>query len=545
MVKKKKIDEALYQVDLPQEKISVNKTIDEQTGLNESVRTNNELINVFREYRDSLDLNYQYVRGRTDLIMKYRSISLFPEVARAIDKITTSAIVKLNGKAFEINVSDTLTNNEVREIFLNDFESFLIAQNVNRTIYEIFEKWYVDSCLYVWRRRDPETKKLDYYTIDPTQLELIGRYWTIHIQSVGSQSPISMLFQASMQYTAFNSETLTITVPFEDIKVYYSGKYHNNVPIGYLHKALKPANQLNLLKDALLVYRLSRSAEKLVFYIDVGDMKKEKAEAYINGVANKYRNNSFYNGSTGDIDSKSAIQSFLKTYFIGRQTNRTTEITTVGGNINLGDVEDFKLFLNELYYSLDVPRSRMAMIGEENSSIPLFNNAQELQLQEKDFFKFLNRVRDNFQPLYIDMYIDHLVEIGRGSYEDLIKYKDFLSLKFYNDLEIEKLILYAELTQMLEMLGKFKEYMAVDSMPFFSTKYITRMLLGRSDKEQIIMMKEIKEDMESSFYGSGKIDPDLTLPPEPPVITPLNKFDMFTANANKRGTGEYLRGFTY
>lgn len=521
---------------------TVNETLGEKQVLNEEVYNSNEIINIFREYQENFDLNYQVIRNRLDLILKYRGISLFPEVARAVDKIVQNAIVKIDGKAFDISINKRLTNDAVRNMFVDNFENFLIAQNVNRNIYENFEKWYIDSVLYIWRRKNVETQKYDYYTIDPTQIEMMGNHWVVKIQSAETLSPISMLLQPSTTYTAFNQATLSLEIPLNEIKVYYSGKYHNSLPIGYLHKALKPANQLNLLKDALLVYRLSRSAEKLVFYIDVGDMKKEKADAYVSSIQNKYRTDKYYNASTGEMDTKSMIQSFLKTYFIGRQTNRSTEITTVGGNIQLGDVEDFKLFLNELYWALDVPRTRMGMIGEENSSLPLFNNANEILIMEKDFYKFLQRLRSYFEVIYIDMYFDYLVDNQLASREDLEKYRNFISLKFFNDMEIEKLIKYAELTSLCDMAGKLKDFMGVEKLLLFSTKWVNRELMGFSDRERIQMMIEIKEDIDSSFYGNGKTDPDLTLPPDPQPKIPLGKFDSFMVNKDAKKT-EYSKAF--
>lgn len=515
-----------------------NNTVD----LNEGVYLPHEIPALFQEYRTGFNLDYQVLTGRLDLIVKYRNISLFPEVMTAVDEIVTSAVVMANGKPFEIQVNEIVNNNEIRNMFIHEFNNFLIAQNINKTIYEIFEQWFIDGILYVWRRVDKTSHKIDYYIIDPLQIKLELNKWIVTIPSLIQQSPVSMMFEPAIQYSGYDN-SLMLEIPFEEISVYYSGKYHNRVPIGYLHKALKSANQLNLLKDAILIYRLSRSAEKLVFYIDVGQIPKKDAEAYINNVASKYRNQKYYNPATGDIDGKVAIQSMLHSYFIARQEGKTTEISTVGGNIQLGDVEDFKIFINELYKSLYVPRTRMASTTEESGTHGLINNIQEIQIEEKRFFKFLQRVRSNFQNIYIDMFRDFLVSNGKCKWDEFESYRNFISLKFFNDIEVEQIMFYADLQQKLTMLGSIKDFMAVDNMHFFSTEWVCKNIFGWSDEQIINMMIGINKDKNSSFYSSkGKVDPDLTLKKETKSFSDVEPFDINAINRNYDKT-DYTNAF--
>lgn len=515
-----------------------NNTVD----LNEGVYLPHEIPALFQEYRTGFNLDYQVLTGRLDLIVKYRNISLFPEVMTAVDEIVTSAVVMANGKPFEIQVNEIVNNNEIRNMFIHEFNNFLVTQNINKTIYEIFEQWFIDGILYVWRRVDQTTHKTDYYIIDPLQIKLELNKWIVTIPSLIQQSPVSMMFQPAIQYSGYDN-SLMLEIPFNEISVYYSGKYHNRIPIGYLHKALKSANQLNLLKDAILVYRLSRSAEKLVFYIDVGQIPKKDAEAYINNVASKYRNQKYYNPATGDIDGKVAIQSMLHSYFIARQEGKTTEISTVGGNIQLGDVEDFKIFINELYKSLYVPRTRMANTTEESGTHGLINNIQEIQIEEKRFFKFLQRVRSNFQIVYIDMFRDFLVMNGKCTWDEFESYRNFISLKFFNDIEVEQIMFYADLQQKLTMLGSIKDFMAVDNMHFFSTEWVCKNIFGWSDEQIINMMIGINKDKNSSFYSSkGKVDPDLTIKKETKSFSDVEPFDINSINRNYDKT-DYTNAF--
>lgn len=554
---KKKIDENIKQrqsnlneiVDKKQKSDNLGATISMQdiskntVDMNEAVYMPHELTGLFQEYRTGFNLEYQVMTGRLDLIVKYRNISLFPEVMTAIDEIVTSAIVMTNNKPFELCVDEIFTHRDVRNGLLEQFNQFMMTQNIKNNIYEIFEQWFVDGILYIWKRRDPQTKKMDYYIIDPLQIRLEVNRWVVAIPSLIQQSPISMMFQPGIQYSSYD-HSLTVEIPFEEISVYYSGKFHNRIPIGYLHKALKSANQLNLLKDALLIYRLSRSAEKFVFYIDVGQIPKKDAEAYLNKVANQYRNQKYYNPATGDIDGKTAIQSMLHSYFIARQEGKTTEITTVGGNIQLGDVEDFKIFINELYKSLYVPRTRMAMTTEESGTHGLANNIQEIQIEEKRFFKFLQRVRNHFGVIFIDMFRDFLVERGFCTPEQFETYRNFISLKFYNDIEVEKLMAFGNLQLQLDVLTKLKDFTALGNQPyFFSSEWIFKNVFNWSDSEVANMNKGILSDMDNSLYNSkGKTPPMTEVKPTPQPFSDVDAFDIKKLNKDSMAT-DYTKAF--
>lgn len=482
--------------------------VEEGKDLNESIFLPYQMQQQFQSYRESYNMNFQSMAGRSDLINKYRTISLYPEVMSAIEEIVNTSIVLQDGKPFELIAKTPYRG--INNLLIDKFPEFFISQDINKSIYETFEQWFVDGVIYVWKR-DLENGEYDYYLIDPMTIRINDRNgmksWIISIPENIYQVPVSLMFQPGMMYNAYGNEK-TFEVPYEQIRVYNSGKYHSRQPIGYLHKALKSANQLNMLKDALIIYRISRAPERLVFRIEVGRLNKRDADAYMKRMIDKYRADKIYNTNSGDFDTKTSVLSMLHNYYFATQDGKGSDVSTIGGGIDLGNVDDFRIFLTELQRSLSIPRSRMNT--DESGSLPLPNNISEISIEEKRFFKYLTRLRNQFQHIYIDMYRDWLIREGYCNMEEFETYRNYISLKFYNDIEIEDAIMYSDLQRKMEIIGLLKDYTAAEKLVLYSVEWIQKHILTRSDSMIAEVFEQIIKDTKCKIFNPEYEEKDAT-----------------------------------
>lgn len=480
--------------------------VEEGKDLNEAIFLPYQMQQQFQTYRESYNMNFQSMAGRADLINKYRTISLYPEVMSAIEEIVNTSIVLQDGKPFDI-VAKT-PHRGINNLLIDRFPEFFISQDINKSIYETFEQWFVDGVLYIWKR-DLEDGSYDYYIVDPMTIRLNDRNgmksWIISIPENIYQVPVSLMFQPGMMYNAYGNEK-TFEVPYEQIRVYNSGKYHSRQPIGYLHKALKSANQLNMLKDALIIYRISRAPERLVFRIEVGRLNKRDADAYMKRMIDKYRADKIYNTNTGDFDTKTSVLSMLHNYYFTTQDGKGSDVSTIGGGIDLGNVDDFRIFLTELQRSLSIPRSRMNT--DESGSLPLPNNISEISIEEKRFFKYITRLRNQFQHVYLDMYRDWLVKEGWCTFEEFETYRNYITLKFYNDIEIEDAIMYSDLQRKMEIIGLLKDYTGAEKLVLYSVEWIQKNILTRSDSMIAEIFEQIIKDTKCKIFNPEYAEKD-------------------------------------
>ena len=480
--------------------------VEEGKDLNEAIFLPYQMQQQFQTYRESYNMNFQSMAGRADLINKYRTISLYPEVMSAIEEIVNTSIVLQDGKPFDI-VAKT-PHRGINNLLIDRFPEFFISQDINKSIYETFEQWFVDGVLYIWKR-DLEDGSYDYYIVDPITIRLNDRNgmksWIISIPENIYQVPVSLMFQPGMMYNAYGNEK-TFEVPYEQIRVYNSGKYHSRQPIGYLHKALKSANQLNMLKDALIIYRISRAPERLVFRIEVGRLTKRDADAYMKRMIDKYRADKIYNTNTGDFDTKTSVLSMLHNYYFTTQDGKGSDVSTIGGGIDLGNVDDFRIFLTELQRSLSIPRSRMNT--DESGSLPLPNNISEISIEEKRFFKYITRLRNQFQHVYLDMYRDWLVKEGWCTFEEFETYRNYITLKFYNDIEIEDAIMYSDLQRKMEIIGLLKDYTGAEKLVLYSVEWIQKNILTRSDSMIAEIFEQIIKDTKCKIFNPEYAEKD-------------------------------------
>ena len=295
------------------------------------------------------------------------------------------------------------------------------------------------------------------------------------------------------------NEGTTVKIAPEAVTYTTSGllDFNKNAVIGYLHKALKTANQLSMMEDALVIYRLSRAPERRIFYIDVGNLPKAKAEQYLADVMNKYRNKLVYNADTGEIKDDRKHMSMLEDFWLPRREGgRGTEITTLPGGQNLAEIDDVEYFKKKLYQSLNVPASRMEAENGFN-----MGRSSEISRDELKFNKFTNRLQKKFARVFTDLLRTQLVLKEVVSAEEFDKFKDFLQYDYTADNHFTELKEQEILRERLDALQSASEYVG----KYFSQEYVRKYILRQTEEEIKEIDSQIKSEKEA---GVGQDDQD-------------------------------------
>ena len=326
------------------------------------------------------DLDGDTFKNDADLIMKYRSISNYPEVDAAIEDITNEAISSVGAEVVKLNLDDLEQADNVKKLIQEEFDNVLKLLDFSDMSYDLFRRWYIDGRLFhhVIIDKNGENGIKALRQVDPTKIRKVKEIVKEKDPATGAE-----LVKEVQEYYLYqdeehinNSEGLKIST--DAIIQVNSGLLNDtrDKVIGYLQKALKPLNQLSMMEDSLVIYRVSRAPERRIFYIDVGNLPKGKAEEYLNNTMNKYRNKIVYDPATGAIKDQKDHKSMMEDFWLPRREGgRGTEITTLPGGQNLGEVEDIVYFQKKLYRSLNVPMSRL----EADSAFNVGRSSESLE----------------------------------------------------------------------------------------------------------------------------------------------------------------------
>src|SRR6056300_851047 len=351
-----------------------------------------------------LDMEGQ-AKTEQDLIRRYREIALHPECDMAIEDIVNEAIVANELKdAIRLKLDEVPFGKEVRRKIEDEFKEVLRLMNFNTKGHDIFRRWYVDGRIYYHKIIDKNSprkgiKELRY--IDPRKIKKVREQRKEMDKKTGAEmvkgiEDFYLYNDKGWEQNVGTSSGIRITA--DSITYCPSGlvDMHKGTVLSYLHKAIKPVNQLRMIEDALVIYRISRAPERRIFYIDVGNLPKVKAEAYLKDVMNRYRNKLVYDARTGEIRDDRNHMSMLEDFWLPRREGgRGTEITTLPGGSNLGEIDDIKYFQTKLYRSLNVPISRLE--AENSFSIGRSDNITRDELK---FTKFVKKLRKKFTILF-------------------------------------------------------------------------------------------------------------------------------------------------
>ena len=471
----------------------------------------------------AIDLDGTF-KDENDLIRRYRSMSIHPECDRAIDDVVNEAIAgDIDDTPVDVELSNLKVGSGIKKKIREEFMNVLRLLDFDKKAYDIFRRWYIDGKLYYHKLIDPKNPRrgiTELRYVDPRKIrKVVEMERKQDRQQLDPRTLESQLSPRTCEYYVYNPkglragmETSGLKIAPDAIAFCHSGlkDMNKNVVMSHLHKAIKALNQLRMIEDSLVIYRLSRAPERRIFYIDVGNLPKQKAEQYLREVMSRYRNKLVYNADTGEIRDDRKFMSMLEDFWLPRREGgRGTEITTLPGGQNLGELEDVKYFQRKLYRALNVPESRL----ESESSFNL-GRAAEITRDEVKFQKFVTRLRKKFSELLHDLLKTQLILKGVISLEEWddmsehIQY-DFIADNYFSELKEKEM-----LTERLNLVTAMDPFAG----RYFSLEYIRRQVLRHTDAE----MKEIDKQMEKEI-ADGKlpdpasIDPATGMPLEDPA----------------------------
>ena len=445
-------------------------------------------------------------RSDLDLINRYRSIAQQPECDSAIEDIVNESIVSdEKGQSVSLSLDRLNLSQTIKSKIREEFDEILRLLDFNEKGHDIFRRWYIDGRIYYHKIIDSKNTKKgiqEVRYIDPRKIKKVRNKKVEKDQRTG----LDVIRQIEDFYL-YNDKGLDqatgtstgVKLTADSISYCPSGLIdmtRGNV-LSHLNKAIKPVNQLRMIEDALVIYRISRAPERRIFYIDVGNLPKIKAEAYLKDVMNRYRNKLVYDAKTGEIRDDRNHMSMLEDFWLPRREGgRGTEITTLPGGSNLGEIDDIQYFQKKLYRSLNVPVSRLA----EETGFQI-GRSDNITRDELKFTKFVQRLRKKFSNLFSDMLKTQLVLKGVIAVEEWPAIKELLQFDYLQDGHFTELK-NAELMQnRLDMLGTIESYVGT----YFSKEYVRKNILRMSDDEIQEIEDQIKDE-EGGENGDPETD---------------------------------------
>jgi len=432
-------------------------------------------------------------RTEQDLIRRYRDIAQQPECDSAIEDIINEGIVaNEKDQAVAIELDNLRYTKKIKDRIREEFDSVLELLDFDTKGHDIFRRWYVDGRLYYHKVIDTKNPKRgiqELRYIEPRKIKKVKE--TKKAEKTNSSVD---LITGVQEYYVYNPKGLKagvsegIKISPDSITYVPSGLVDQNKGnvLSYLHKAIKPVNQLRMIEDALVIYRISRAPERRIFYIDVGNLPKIKAEQYLKDVMNRYRNKLVYDASTGEIRDDRNHMSMLEDFWLPRREGgRGTEITTLPGGSNLGEIDDITYFKQKLFRSLNVPISRM----EAEAGFSL-GRSTEITRDELKFTKFVQRLRKKFTPLFTDILKTQLILKGIITLEDWSSISQHIQYDFLQDGHFAELKKAELLEDRINALGSIESYIGT----FFSKEWVQKNVLSLTDAEIDAMQKQMNKE---------------------------------------------------
>jgi len=450
-------------------------------------------------------------KTENDLIRRYRDIAIQPECDSAIEDIVSEGIASNEYDAPVALRLDRLEySTKVKKRIHEEFDRVLQLLDFNVKGHDIFRRWYVDGRIYYHKvidKKDPRKGITELRYIDPRKIKKVREVIK------DRPDPVTGIDKRkqTLEYYLYNEKVTdnsatpqtALKITKDSVAFCPSGLVDQTKGsvLSYLHKAIKPVNQLRMIEDALVIYRISRAPERRIFYIDVGNLPKIKAEQYLKDVMSRYRNKLVYDASTGEIRDDRNHMSMLEDFWLPRREGgRGTEITTLPGGANLGEIDDIVYFQRKLYRSLNVPISRME--AEQSFSL---GRSTEITRDELKFSKFVQRLRKKFAALFHDILRTQLVLTGVIAEEEWDTIKEHIQYDFLQDGHFAELRDTEILRERVEMLGQVEPYVG----NFFSKAWVRKHILHQTQDE----IDEIEKEIEAE--GGGENGDDMMMSHKP------------------------------
>ena len=449
-------------------------------------------------------------------------MALHPEVDSAIEDIINEAIVSdQNDSPVEIDLENLPASAKLKELIRDEFKAVKEVMNFDTKCHEILRNWYIDGRIYYHKVIDikkPEEGLKEVRYIDPLKIKLVRKLKTDPtlqgaIKRVNANNPSDVETPEIEEYyqydpsatqsknalgaigqTPFATKQRPVKIAPDAITFCHSGLVDRNKQtiLSYLHKSIKALNQLRMIEDSLVIYRLSRAPERRIFYIDVGNLPKIKAEQYLKEVMNRYRNKLVYDASTGEIRDDRKHMSMLEDFWLPRREGgRGTEITTLPGGQNLGELTDIQYFQTKLYKALNVPAGRL----ESGQSFNI-GRSSEIMRDELKFTKFVGKLRKKFSEMFNDILKTQLILKGVITPEDWDEMKEHIQYDYLYDNHFTELKNIEMLNEKLNVITAMEPFMG----RYFSTDYVRVNILKQSETEMAELDKQMSDDI-----ADGKI----------------------------------------
>ena len=456
--------------------------------------------------------------SEADLIGRYREMSLHPECDSAINDVVNEAIAgDLNDHPVDIDLQNLKISQNLKNVIRDEFENVLVLLDFDRKAYDIFRRWYIDGRLFYHKMidvNDPALGITELRYIDPRKIKKVIEFDKPKDRQRVVDPEVTSIVPKSIEYYIYSPKGLKgyenngVKIAPDAVTYVHSGQMdmQRNYVLSHLHKAIKAVNQLRMIEDSLVIYRLSRAPERRIFYIDVGNLPKQKAEQYLREVMSRYRNKLVYNADTGEIRDDKKFMSMLEDFWLPRREGgRGTEISTLPGGQNLGELEDVKYFQKKLYRALNVPESRL----ESESSFNVGRSA-EITRDEVKFQKFIVRLRKKFTDLFNDILKTQLILKGVISLDEWDEFKEHIQYNFIADNYFSEMKEKEVMNERMALLAQMDPFVG----KYFSVEYMRRYILKQTDAE----FGEIDEQMQA------EIEAGLVVPPA--EIAQLEKMQM-------------------
>jgi len=449
-----------------------------------------------------LDMEGQ-AKTEQDLIRRYREIALHPECDMAIEDIVNEAVVANELKdAIRLKLDNVPFGGEVRRKIEDEFQEVLRLINFNTKGHDIFRRWYVDGRMYYHKvidRESPRKGITELRYIDPRKIKKVRE---VRKKRPDGPTPHGLsIVDEFQEYYLYNEKGVAgttsggIKIAPDTIAYVPSGMIdqNKNMVLSYLHKAIKPVNQLRMIEDATVIYRIARAPERRIFKIDVGNLPKVKAEQYLRDVMARYRNKLVYDASTGEIRDDRNYMSMLEDFWLpSREGGRGTDITTLPGGQNLGEINDIEYFRAKLYRSLNVPASRL----EASQGFNL-GRSTEITRDELKFTKFVQRLRKKFTELFNDIMKTQLVLKAVITDEDWHLLRDHMQYDFLQDGHFAELKESEMLMERLRVADSMRDYVG----KYFSVEYVRKNVLRQTDRDIEKINKQIKKEIDDGIIA--------------------------------------------
>ena len=453
-------------------------------------------------------------RNEYDLIKRYREMSLHPECDEAIEDVVNEAIVSdLSDSPVEIDLSNLSVGDNIKKTIRDEFKYIKDLLDFDSKSHEIFRNWYIDGRLYYHKVIDLENprdgiQELRY--IDALKVKYVRQMKKKDINTPTLITPkdkklaitpeLDEYFEynptggANKNYTPTNGVQGSIKIAKDAVTYCTSGLVDRNkhITLSWLHKGIKALNQLRMIEDSLVIYRMSRAPERRIFYIDVGNLPKVKAEQYLREVMNRYRSKLVYDANTGEVRDDKKFMSMLEDFWLPRREGgRGTEITTLPGGQNLGEITDINYFQKKLYKALGVPETRIGGEGGFN-----LGRSSEILRDELRFNKFVGRLRKRFSNMFLDMLKTQLLLKNVITADDWSSMSEHIQFDYIYDNHFTELKNSELFQERMANLSQAEPYIG----KYFSQDYLRREVLHQTDDEIVEQDKLIAAEIEAGLY---------------------------------------------